>query len=252
MKWIREIRFGMPKQYKTGAVVSTYPKPMLVLLFEEGGLDVVQQHIVYIKPTDLDTLLLKEPKDLPPIVAIDFCDTSIKLITGIYQAAGNKAGFDAVIEVINKLLMAPKLPFRSVVLDSITQLSETILCHIAATQAAAMADARKWAGNIGLKVAQMMGSMNSLPCHIVYIMHAETQQNELTNEITILPLVHSKLRNKIGALCSQMLFATKQGQKAVVWTTDQGFVKGIGCRWPANLKPIVDADFTSIYGKDVQ
>lgn len=251
-KLIREIRFGMPKQYKTGAVVSSYPRPLLVLSFEEGGLDVVTDTIKYIPPAELPTLLTTDPKTIPPIVAIDFCDSSKKLLTPQYQATGNAAAFNDVITVANALVQSKTMPFKTIVIDSITQLSDTILSHIAATQASAMADPRKWAGNIGLKIAQIMGVMNSIDAHIVYIMHAEVDKNETTGEVSVLPLVHSKLRNKIGALVSQFLYATKQGNKPVVYTTDQGLIKGIGCRWPHNLPPICGADFQSIYGKELQ
>lgn len=250
-KLIREIRFGMPKQWKTGAVVSTYPRPLLALVFEEGGLDVVQEPIVYIKPSELAEMLTRSVDKIPPIVAIDFCDESKQVLTGMYAATGNREGFESVIMVINLLVQAKTMPFKTIVLDSITQMSEVILRHIAATQAAAMADARKWAGNIGLKIAQIMGVLNSVNAHVVYIMHAEMQQNEQTNEISVLPLVHSKLRNKIGALVSQFLYACKEGGKPVVYTTDKGFIKGIGCRWPANLPPVCGATFKDIYGKEL-
>lgn len=41
MKQIREIRWGPPKSFKTGAVAGTYPKPLLYFGFEEAGLDVI-------------------------------------------------------------------------------------------------------------------------------------------------------------------------------------------------------------------
>jgi hypothetical protein len=41
------------------------------------------------------------------------------------------------------------MPFKTVVIDPITRLSDIIYGHIAATQAAQMADPRKWAASIG-------------------------------------------------------------------------------------------------------
>lgn len=249
MKYIREGRFGMPKQYKTGAVVETYPKPMLVLSFDEGGLDVVKQPIKYIQPNEIDTAL----KDTStPITAIDFCDTNKKTLNATYQATGNAAGFQSFVECTNKLVAATQLPFATIVIDPVTGLSEIVLAHIAATQASAMADARKWAGNIGLKLSQIVGVYTQLNCHVVFIMHAQQMQNELTNEVSIMPLIHSRFKDRIGALLSQFFYATKEGSKAVVYTTDKGYVKGIGARWPQNLPPVCGADFTSIYGKELQ
>jgi len=252
MKYIREGRFGMAKQYKTGAVVNTYPKPLLVLSFDEGGLDVIQTPVVYIQPSEIEAYLKKSPEELPPIVAIDFCDTQKRTLTPIYQASGNSAGFQTFVDVTNKLCATSTIPFKTVVVDPITGLSDLILSHIAATQASAMADARKWAGNIGLKLAQTVGVMTQLNAHVVFIMHAAQQQNELTQEISILPLIHSRFKDRVGALLSQFFYATKENGKAVVYTTDKGYVKGIGARWPANLPAVCPADFTSIYGKEIQ
>jgi hypothetical protein len=40
-KLIRELRWGPPKSFKTGAVTGTYPKPMLYLGFDVDGLSVI-------------------------------------------------------------------------------------------------------------------------------------------------------------------------------------------------------------------
>ena len=247
MKYIREGRFGMPKQYKTGAVVETYPKPMLIMSFDEGGLDVVKQPITYIRPDEIENAL-KAPS---PITAIDFCDTNKRSLNAAYQATGNAVAFQSFIDCTNKIVGAQSIPFKTIVIDPITGLSEIILAHIAATQASAMADARKWAGNIGLKLAQVVGVYTQLNCHVVFIMHAQQMQNELTNEVSIMPLIHSRFKDRVGALLSQFLYATKENGKAVVYTTDKGYIKGIGCRWPQNLPPVCGADFNSIYGKEL-
>jgi hypothetical protein len=41
MKYIREGRMGPPKSFKTGAVLGTYPKPLLCLEFDESGGDII-------------------------------------------------------------------------------------------------------------------------------------------------------------------------------------------------------------------
>ena len=62
----------------------------------------------------------------------------------------------------------------------------------------------------------------------------------------------SRFKDRIGALLSQFFYATKENGKAVVYTTDKGFVKGVGARWPADLPAVCGADFKSIYGKELQ
>src|SRR6266576_6273881 len=71
-KYIREGRMGPPFSYKTGAVVETYPKPMLVLEFDPSGLDVVKQPIERIEYTKLSEYCKKEQSALPPVLAIEF------------------------------------------------------------------------------------------------------------------------------------------------------------------------------------
>jgi len=75
-KLIRELRMGPPKQFKTGAVVGTYPKPLLLCQFDRGGVDIVPprafvadkdsipmdvcyEDIVFEKPGDMAKVLAK-------------------------------------------------------------------------------------------------------------------------------------------------------------------------------------------------
>ena len=156
MKLIREGRFGSPKQYKTGAVVSTYPKPLLVINFDEAGLDVIKDPVLYIKPTEIERYAKMKVEELPPIIAIDFCDIQRKELTVTYQATASSTAFEVFVQFTNAFIKLP-CPWKTVVVDSITGLTDQILSHIAKTNFAAMADARKWAGNVGLKMGQIVG-----------------------------------------------------------------------------------------------
>ena len=272
MKHIREGRFGPPKSFKTGAVVGTYPKPMLVLEFNEGGLDVipttaeppskdrvkvdvVQSDIKYIEPAELEAYCKKLPHELPKITCLDFSRFKKRDITSTYGFEPDSAGFQVVIDCINKLIKVGN-PWVTDVLDPTTDLVEMILAHMAKTNKTAMEtkgsyDPRHWAPMAAGKLHQIMSAMNGLNCHTVFIMHAVTGSNETTNEIRTTPMIVSQFRDRIGGILSQFLYATKENDKAVVYTTDRGFIKGIGCRWPANLPAVCGADFNSIYGKEL-
>ena len=81
MKYIREGRFGQSKQWKTGAVVGTYPRPLLAVSLDEGGLDVVTTPApLYIKTNELFKECQRPVADLSPITAIDLCDASSKTL----------------------------------------------------------------------------------------------------------------------------------------------------------------------------
>lgn len=274
MKLIREGRMGPPKSFKTGAVVGTYPKPMLVLSFDEGGLDVipsktmprnndlvqfdcVAEDIVWIKPTEITTALAKPESEQPKITAIDFCDSRVKQTDLAFKVTGNSEPYSMVMSVINALVTADgrttrsSLPWKTIVFDPVTGFSDIVLLLIAANQPNSLADARQWASMIGSKVQQVVGVLTSLPAHIVILMHSQYEKNELMGSIVELPSIYSGYRDKIGAYLSQFLYATKTAGKPVVWTTDQMFVRGIGCRWPQGLPPICAPDFRSIYGKEL-
>lgn len=255
MKLIRELRMGSSKQYKTGAVVSTYPKPLLVLEFDQEGLDIIKEPIIPVKPEEIESLCKKTKEELGnKIYALDFCDTQVKVMTEIYQPAGAEKPFKQFVSTVNTLVKTPgngASPWATVVLDSISGLSDTILAHVASTSNSSLASALKWAPMIGQKLHQCMGVMTGLPCHVVFICHSTSPAtNETTQEVTIVPIVPSQwMRDRIGSLVSQFFYQIIEGKVAKVFTRNQGYVKGIGCRWPDGLEDKVGADFNSIYGK---
>lgn len=247
-KLIREGRFGAPKTGKTYSVVSTYPKPLIVLNFDEGGLDGILEPITYVKPTELETYCKKDRKDLPPICCVDFCDTQKKTITQQYVPTANDVPFQEFIKAAN-LLVTSGCPWQTVVLDSITGVTDIILSHISKTQMAAMQDPRKWASMAGGKIAQIMGAITSLDAHAVFIFHETQKENEKTSVTSIRPLVHSQFRDRVGGLLSQWFYACKENGKYMIRTSDYGLVTGIGARWPQNLaEKISPPDFKNIYG----
>lgn len=253
-KYIREGRFGRPKSFKTGAVVGTYPRPLLVIEYDPGGWEVVTSPVVTIVEKDLAAICAKKSEELPPITGIDLaalCQADLKMD---FVPTRDSAPLQATINIINEL--KKHCPFKTVVLDPITGLSEAILSHISATSQASLADPRKWASMAGSKVKQVISTLNTLPCHTVVLFHDELDKNEITGEVNSLPAMHSKIRGIVGAVFSQWLYSTKDiiggVVQPVVYTTDQPLknVKGIGCRWPANLPPICKPTFMDIYGKE--
>lgn len=263
MKYIRECRMGPPKSFKTGAVVGTYPKPMLYFQFDAGGLDVIPpkgtppgtvpldlfyEEIIFCKPDEVGTYLTSaEP---PKVLCLDFTQERAPGMDLLFKPTATSIPLNAFVNAFNRIAAQRPFPWQTVVLDSVTGFSDAILSHISQANPNALSDARQWAYQVGAKVRQTILAMTSWPCHVVFIMHSAIEKNEITGVITELPNVYSGLRNDIGALFSQFFYTTKQGTKPIIWTTDQMFVKGIGPRWPANLPPIVDPPtFQQIYGQ---
>ncbi len=249
MKYIREGRFGRSKQWKTGAVVSTYPRPLLAISLDEGGLDVVTEPVTYLTVKDLPAAVRE--KRYGPINGIDLCDASVKPASLDFTIKADSSRLQGLVDISNYLLsLKETLPFRTVVIDPLTEVEQAILGHISAAQSASLADPRKWASMVGQKVKDLVLSFTQLPCHVVFIMHSNVDKNELTGVITETPRLYSKYRDIIGANLSQFFYATKVGGKPKIFTTDQGFVQGLGARWPANLPAVCDPTYEAIYGKE--
>lgn len=247
-KYIHEARFGAPKCYKTGSVLATYPKPLLLFNFDKGGPEIEPS----IKPEHYVTTLsqFKEAiKAPPPILVYDLSFRATLDMDTAYAPTKEKEGFEDLVIAINYLRSLKPLPFKTAVLDSITELSESIYRHISALQPGKLEDARKWAGGIGMKVQQVIDYINQFPMNTVCIFHTEVSQDETTKKISEQPMVYSKFRDWTGGKFSQFFYQMTFGGKPILRTKDFDMVRGIGCRWP-KLPDMVDPTFEAIYGKE--
>lgn len=244
MKLIREGRFGQPKTYKTGAVVSSYPKPMLVLEYDHGGLTVIKDPIEFL--TAEQFLSNKEP--FTGITAIDMAALNTNALTDSYVPRQDVQTFPTTVKIINALVK--NCPYKTVVLDTVTGLSDCIYGHQSAVNASALADARKWAGNIGMKVKQVIDVLCLVKANVVVIFHSDTEKNELTSEVREMPMVYSKLREFLGAMFDQFFYSCIENKKPVIKTAPTGLIRGLGCRWPTGLPETCGPLFNDIYGKE--
>lgn len=268
MKLIREGRFGPPKAFKTGAIVGTYPKPMLVFSFDNGGLDVIPskgekasrgavpldityEDIIFTGPDQLKDWVKKPAAEQPKVLAVQCSDARWGEMSDAYRPDGDRKGFESFFHACNDLLRAPACPWKTIVVDPITGLTEIVHRHFAATNSKLIEDARKWAPAIGYQVLKTIGTLTDpkLNCHFVATFHSTIDKNELSSEVFILPMVPSAFaRDRLGGVFQQWFYACKEGEKPVIYTTDRGLVKGIGARWPGGLPAVCGADFRSIYG----
>jgi AAA domain len=268
MKYIRELRMGPPKAGKTVAVVGTYPKPMLVFQFDSGGtdvipstpvaakagtlaLDVTHSDIVKIQPSELAEWCKKKTEELPKVTLVDFAEQTRKLMVAEFVPLADAKPYNSFYTAVNNLVTVG-CPWKTFVLDSVTGLCDSLLSFVAEKQSAWLTDARKWSPAVGGKALQHVAVMTNLPVHCVFLAHSHMEKNELTGEISIIPLGPNRLAEQIGALVSQYLYATNETGKLQVYTKPKGNVKAIGCRWPSDIPAVCDADFKSIYGKELQ
>src|SRR6185312_5949992 len=182
MKFIRELRMGARKQYKTGSVVSTYPRPLLVLNFDESGLDIIKDPVFSIDPAKFDDACKQKLEELHPISVVDFCDTQTKVMSETYGTIGAKDPFKKFVATVNSLVRVG-CPWKTVVVDSVSGLGDVILAHMAETSSSSMASALKWAPMVGGKIHQCLGVMTALQCHIVFICHCSSPDKDETTGI---------------------------------------------------------------------
>lgn len=267
-KLIREGRFGPPKTFKTGSVVGTYPRPLLLLNCDEEGytifprrdekirkdfipFEVFYEDLAFAKPDDFDTFCKKPMSEQAPVTVLDVVDmVKQRLMTSFYVPIANSGPLENFVKSVNKLIQVG-CPWKTIVVDSITGLNEIVLNHVASVNQAALADPRKWAPMAGNKVAQMIGVLTSTPAHFVAIFHESYRENEKAQDFRTSPLVHSQVRDRIGGLFSQWFYQIKENGKPKIRTTDFGLVKGIGARWPLNLPEVCGPTFREIYGGQI-
>lgn len=246
-KYIREGRMGPPFSYKTGAVVETYPKPMLVFEFDSGGLDVIKQPITRIKPSELPALCASKPEQLSPITAIEFTNEVKR------QFSLDVKSYDNTIAILFhdcvNYLVTKGCPWKTVVVDPVTGLNLAFVGHIGITDSGAMADARNWAYKVGVLVERTIMVIQGLQCHSVFIFHVETEKNEVTGEIITEPMVPSKFRTRVAGIFSQFFYAVIERGEPVVYAQSTGFVKGLGMKKPEKSPDKMGARFQDIYGK---
>lgn len=276
MKLIRELRMGKPKQFKTGAVVGTYPKPLLLYQFDRDGssiippkayvpaamdikMDCCYEDIAFEKSGSMTTILAKPEQ--PKITVIDYTadmpmDLSLDYTPQKAQEAAQKFQAPATGDY-NKLTAyfrtGKPFPFKTIVFDSMSGYAEIMKSHLSSFNPNAMVDARQWAYMVGEKTRQLILSSTGFPCHVVFIFHTSSpEKNDETSQIDEIPSAPGKgFRDTVGGLFSQYFYATKVGGKPVIMNADHLFCKGLGSRWPAGLGKQNEPDFKSIYGKEL-
>ena len=261
MKYIRELRMGPPKSFKTGATVGSYPKPMLVFLFDKEGLDIipskptpgfdiVHSDMVEITPSELVTYCKKKPEELPKVTYIAFYKLDKSEMTFEFVPYATDNAYREFVNCVNYITKLG-MPWKTYVLDSITTLCDSMMSSVSKNNTSMLSDPRKWSPAVGGKVLQHIAVLNNLLCNCVYIAHSHIDKDESTGAISTLPLGPNRFSEQCGSLVSQYLYASTEDGTAKVWTRPKGSVKAVGCRWPIDIPAICGADYKSIYGKEV-
>lgn len=265
-KYIREGRFGPPKTWKTGSVLDTYPTPIGYIGWDQGGHEIARKR-KYAKVTKAEWKEIRHGRMKPPadITVIDCSFTPEVLLVDDTVPIPEETTFKLTVEIVNTLLEGagvfkgpknPNFPFKTIVGDPVTELSKSVLRWISKNRAARLADARKWAGDVGAKVEQVLNYINMLAtkevCHAVTIFHSEIKENEDTKEVRNLPMVFSNLKSSVGGMYTQFFYQDIIAGKPQIKHMSYELVKGIGARWPEfdAKTTMVGPTFEEIYAKE--
>lgn len=240
---IRELRFGPPKKRKTFGVVSSYPTPMFVQNTDMDGLSVMNGHPTrqpkIITSAEFQQIIRdKVPATkLPPVLAVDYIYAAYKRISVDKTVYSDQMYRDMGLD-INALF--DHCPFNSVVVDSLTGLSDACVGWVGKNAPTLMADPRKWGGVAGGKLKEYIAAGNALPAQcVVWIGHQQTSEDEKTNVTSIVPAIVSGLKATVGAMVSQFLYQNSDGTtpdgkpKFVIYrqpTVQVGLARDIGMR----------------------
>jgi hypothetical protein len=226
---------------------------MVVFNFEMDGLSVVKaRKITFVNSLEYRELLKKKMEELPEVVALDYIYAANKRIGTNFGITYEASTFERFANDANLLL--DSCPFKTVVLDSLTGVSEAAIGLVGAKNPAALKDARHWAGQAGAKIREVVSCLYAINCQcVVIIAHEMVSENETTKEVRVLPNIVSGQKETLGALASQFIYATtemdNQGKpKFVVYTQPTGLVKGLGMRVGNIGKGVCGPAFEEIYG----
>lgn len=260
VKYIREGRFGAPKTWKTGSILGnakkgiiSYPQPILHLSFDPGGHEIcpdvdkvnVLKYAAYAAKYGIAP---SAPTPPPNILVLDLSFKAKEDFEATYAPAKDQDAFDELVKTVNCLRRY--CPFKTIIVDPVTELSNSIWRHQAVVNPGALADARKWAGNIGMKVQQVIDFVCALPANVVFIFHDEKITDETTKAVSVQPMVYSNLRNYVGGKFSQYFYQQIREGKPVLRTKGFELIQGVGCRWPFFENEIIGPTFNEIYGKE--
>ena len=156
---------------------------------------------------------------------------------------------------LKKLGKEGKLPCATLVIDSITTLSDRLMEHIIKENPGVKRTLSKGVtipclqdyGLFRIFMKQFIGELLSLPCNVIFTAHIEVQKDETTGAILRLPMLTGKLSKELPIYFEEVYMAYVEGEgdkakRKAQTQTDRKF----SCRTQRGLPPVIDLDYKSI------
>lgn len=252
-KQIRMLEFGAPKTGKTSSM-GTYPGPVCLMNFDVDGFSSIHTKKTLVLPSVEFQKQLKEGVTFKEdeVIVLDYSS----LATAIQLGKDRPMTVTAIKNFIDDVnVLFKHCPFKTVVVDPVTMWDGAVNDFIAGMNSVTQLQIQHW-GQAAKKKEEIINCINSLPTHTIFLAHEDTEKDELTGQIRVIPFVTGQMKNKIGMMFSQFVYATTEAKpdgtnRYVLWTQPKGIVRGIGVRWPQGTAPVVDNNFASLFGGKV-
>lgn len=254
-KYIRELRFGKPKTWKTSSVVGTYPTPICLLNWDKDGYtSVVGRKMAKLTSDEFRKAIADKSFvwTTNEVWILDYAHQDKPRIATDQFKNQTQVPLQRFISDVNA--MFDNCPFKTVVLDSTTLLNTGVMEFVLQLNSVKMPTLPLWGQILG-KLEEIIGCMCSLPCHVVLISHEDAEKDELTSEITLWPMFTGQMKRKAGMQVSQYLYATTETTgdgktKGVIYTQPRGLIRGLGMRFPQGRPAVCEPTFEGVYGKN--
>jgi hypothetical protein len=120
----------------------------------------------------------------------------------------NPTGYNETITFINDLLERAetgKFDYDLVVLDCLTTLNDHLESLILSHHKTAVFSLPLW-GVLKSNYKEFFGGFHSIPCDRIIIAHSKTIQDEITSEVSILPMLDGQMAEKLAKDFNEVYF----------------------------------------------
>lgn len=161
--------------------------------------------------------------------------------------------FKARLAELEKQAAGPNFPYKTVVLDSLTLMSDALMQWVLDSNPGT----KRFIPNVpvmqdyGVATPEMkttLGRLLSLPCHIIVVAHIKAETNEQTGEVKYKPLLSGQLADYAPKIFKEVYFAhTKKVNNVIEYLAQTRNDGRYECRteYPA-LPAVVPLDFEKI------
>jgi phage nucleotide-binding protein len=109
------------------------------------------------------------------------------------------------VEEIRNELRYGKLPYDTVILDSLTEIQQICMDGILREEKRDKAQIQDW-GSLGLRMAQTIRDLRDLDCNLIVTALSETDKDEETSEQRTLPMLQGRIRENVAQYFDEVFY----------------------------------------------